>query len=105
MIREEIFPSPFFKSADLAERSLDLKIKSAAMETLKSPQGASERKLVLAFENHPKRLVCNRTNFDAISLLHGPNTEAWIGKSVELYATWTQFRGKETACVRVRRAS
>ena len=105
MTRDNIFPSPFFKSADLAERSLDLKIKSAEMQTLKSPQGVSERKLVLAFENHPKRLACNQTNFDVISLLHGPDTEAWIGKSVELYATWTQFRGKETACVRVRRAS
>src|SRR3954452_17422844 len=105
MTRDDIFPSPFFKAADLAEQSVDLKIKSAVVETLKSPQGVSERKLVIAFDRHPKRLVCNRTNFDAILLLHGPNTEAWIGKSVELYATRTQFCGKETACVRVRRAS
>jgi hypothetical protein len=103
MNRQGIFPSRFFRTADLPE-PLNLKIKSAEMEILKSPQGLSEKKLVLGFDSHPKLLACNITNYDSIAAIHGDDTDAWIGATIQLHKSVTFVRGKQTDCVRVRRA-
>jgi hypothetical protein len=103
MLRQDVFPSRFFKAGDLPEPQ-NLRIMTAQMETLRSPQGLTERKLVLTFEDHPKCLAVNRTNFDVVSQLHGSNTDNWIGKTVQLFATKTFVRGQEVDCVRVRAA-
>jgi hypothetical protein len=103
MLREEIFPSRYYKAPDLP-KPINAEIAAAAMTDLQSPQGLRERKLVLSFKGPTKRLVVNRTNFDAIAALYGHNTDGWIGKSIQLFATKTFVRGKETDCVRVRRA-
>src|SRR5262249_42200064 len=102
MLKDEVFESRFFKAANLT-KPVDATIGGASLETLKSQYG-TEKKLVLTFSDHPKRLVVNRTNFDVIAALHGSNTEAWIGKRLQIYAATAFVRGQETPCVRVRRA-
>jgi len=104
MLRNDVFPSRFVKASDLPKPK-SVKIKSAEMETLKTPQGLAERKLVLQFDGFEKCLATNRTNFDTIAALHGHDTNGWVGKPIELFASRTHVRGRETDCVRVRRAA
>jgi hypothetical protein len=102
MNRNDLFPSKYFKAADLNGKPIDLVIKSATVESLKNMQGANESKLVLGFVNQPKSLVCNRTNYDAIADLHGDETEGWSGKKIQLYPDKAHVGGKTVAAVRVR---
>ena len=104
MKRDDLFPSRYFKAADLGGKPLDLAIKSATIEALKNMQGANEDKLVLGFVGQKKLLVVNRTNFDAIADLHGEDTDGWTGQRITLYPDTARVGGKSVACVRVRGA-
>jgi len=103
MNRDELFPSKYFKAADLGGKPLTVTIKSAAVEALNNPNGGGQQdKLLLSFVNQPKRLVCNVTNFNSIADLHGDETDNWPGKRIELYATKASMGGKSFDAVRVR---
>jgi hypothetical protein len=103
MNRDELFPSKFFKAADLGGKPLTVTIKAAAVEVLNSPQGGGQQdKLLLSFVNQPKKLVCNVTNYNSISDLHGDETDNWPGKRIELYPTKASVGGKSFDAVRVR---
>lgn len=105
MKRDDLFPSRYFKAADLGGKPLDLAIKSAAIEALKNMQGANEDKLVLGFVGQKKLLVVNRTNFDAIADLHGEDTDGWVGQRIQLYPAKAHVGGKSVDAVRVRATS
>jgi hypothetical protein len=105
MKRDDLFPSRYFKAADLGGKPLDLVIKSAGIETLKNMQGTNEDKLVLGFVGQKKLLVTNRTNFDAIAELHGDETNGWINKRIQLYPDKAHVGGKSVDAVRVRATS
>jgi hypothetical protein len=102
MNRNDLFPSKYFKAADLNGKPIDLVIKSAAVETLKNMQGGNESKLVLGFINQPKCLVVNRTNYDAIANIHGDETDDWVGKKIQLYPDKAHVGGRTVDAVRVR---
>jgi hypothetical protein len=105
MKRDDLFPSKYFRAADLGGKPLDVVIKSAAVEEFKNMQGNKEDKLVLGFIGQKKSLVMNRTNYDSVAELHGEETDGWAGKRVQLYPTTTRIGGKPTDCVRVRATS
>ena len=100
--RNDLFPSKYFKAADLGGKSLVLAIKSCRVEKMQNTQGGTSDKLVLDFVNQSKGLVCNRTNYDAISEVHGDDSDGWPGKRVELYPDKTRVAGKTVDTVRVR---
>ena len=103
MNRDELFPSKYFKAADLGGKRLVVTIKSATVEALNSPNGGGQQdKLLVSFVNQPKRLVCNKTNYDTIADLHGDETDNWSGKRIELYPTKASMGGKSFDAVRVR---
>jgi len=105
MNREDVFPSRYFKAANLP-RPRNVTIVAAKMEEMKSPDGGeTQNRLVLHFSDEAKRLVVNATNFDVLAELFGGETEDWIGKTVQLYADKTRFGHKIVPCVRVRAAS
>ena len=64
MNRNDLFPSKYFKAADLGGKPITLVIKTASVEPMKNMQGGTDDKLVLGFINQAKSLVVNRTNFD-----------------------------------------
>jgi len=66
MKREEVFPSKYLKSPDLKGKPRIVTIESARYETLKGLDGKETQKIVLYFENVPKSLPLNATNFDAV---------------------------------------
>ena len=103
MTRDELFPSKYIKAADLGGKPLMVTIKSATVEALNNPNGGGQQdKLLLSFVNQPKKLVCNVTNYNSISDLHGDETDNWPGKRIELYPTKASVGGKSFDAVRVR---
>ena len=102
MNRNDLFPSKYFKAADLGGKPITLVIKTASVEPMKNMQGGTDDKLVLGFVNQAKSLVVNRTNYDAIADLHGDETDGWPGKRVELYPSKASVGGRSVDCVRVR---
>src|SRR5262245_45548337 len=106
MTRDEVFPSKYLKAADLKGKPRIVTIESAQYETLKGLDGKETQKIVLYFENVPKSLPLNATNFDAVCDSTGcPDTEDWPGKRIELYPTKTTMGGKLVDCIRIRRPS
>jgi hypothetical protein len=105
MKRDDLFPSKYFRAADLGGKPLDVAIKSTTVETLKNMQGNNEDKPVLNFVGQKKSLVLNRTNFDSVAELHGDETDEWVGKRIQLYPATTRVGGKLENCVRVRATS
>jgi hypothetical protein len=102
MNRNDLFPSKYFKAADLNGQPIVLTIKTATVETMKNMQGGSDEKLVLKFVNHKKALVVNRTNYDAIADGYGDETDGWLGEKVLLFPDKARVGGKTVDCVRVR---
>jgi hypothetical protein len=106
MRRDDVFPSKYLKAPDLKGKPRIVKIESAPYETLKGLDGKETRKIVLYFENVPKSLPLNATNFDAVCDATGfPDTEDWPGELIELYPTRTTMGGKTVDCIRIRRPS
>jgi hypothetical protein len=104
MKREDLFPSKYLKCADLKGRPHLVQIKHAAIETLKSPQGIEQRKVVLYFNSGKKSLPLNLTNFDSVAEIAGTDeTEQWAGMRIELYPTRTTMGGKIVDCIRIRK--
>jgi hypothetical protein len=106
MMRDEVFPSKYLKAADLKGKPRIVTIERAPYELLKGLDGKENQKIVLYFENVPKSLPLNATNFDAVCDATGfPDTEDWPGQQIELYPTKTTMGGKTVDCIRIRRPS
>jgi hypothetical protein len=106
MTRDEVFPSKYMKAADLKGKPRIVTIESARYETLKGLDGKETQKIVLYFENVPKSLPLNATNFDGVCDATGcPDTEDWPGQRIELYPTKTSMGGQQVDCIRIRRPS
>jgi hypothetical protein len=102
MNRNDLFPSKYFKAADLGGKPTTLVIKATSVEAMKNMNGGTDDKLVVTFVNQTKGLVVNRTNYDAIADLHGDETDNWAGQRVELYPSKASVGGRSVDCVRVR---
>jgi hypothetical protein len=102
MNRNDLFPSKYLKAGDLKGQPTTLTIKSANVAALKSMQGDTEDKLVLAFVELPKKLVCNRTNYDSIADLYGDETNAWPDKKIEAYPSKANLGRRSVDAIRVR---
>jgi hypothetical protein len=78
-------------------------IAGMGMETFRN-DGRDQDKLVISFKERIKSLVCNPTNYDAISDIAGTDeTENWPGVRLELFADKVQFRRELVNTVRVRK--
>lgn len=105
MKRNEVFQSKYLKPADLGGKPAIVKISAATYETLKSPEGKEQNKIVLAFAGTTKLLPLNMTNWDAVANIAGDDTDEWANKKIELYPTTTQMGSKTVECVRIRKPS
>jgi hypothetical protein len=102
MRRDDVFPSKYLKAADLNGKPITVKIGSAPLETLKSPDGKEQKKICLYFIGGKKVLPLNATNWDAVADICGDDTDTWPGNAIELYPTKTTLGGKTVDCVRIR---
>jgi hypothetical protein len=101
---DEAFPSKYLKaSIDLPDDGdMILTIRDVQMERL--GMGAeAEDKPVVYFNETPKGLVMNKTNWGTIAEVIGDDdTDTWEGRKIALYATEVEFQGKRSLGIRVR---
>jgi hypothetical protein len=96
------FPSKYISAADLP-KPIVREIVETNIETLKTRDGVSSKKIVVYFRGMSKSLVVNSTNFDSLAEVTGEfDSDNWPGHEIELFATTTQMGGKTVPCVRVR---
>ena len=95
----EAYPSKYLRAADLAGKPFVLTITGCEMQTY----GDGTTAPVIGFQGTDKMLGLNKTNAGTIAALYGDETEDWIGKPIEVFPTETDYQGKRTPCVRVRR--
>lgn len=98
----DLFPTRFVAAADLNGKSFTLTIRSVTLEDMQSHDQKTVTKPCLWFSNATKGMVLNKTNTMIIADLYGPETDAWTGKRITIYATKVRAFGKLEEAVRVR---
>lgn len=93
------FPSDNLKAADLGGQELPLVISHLTMEKF-----GDDVRPVVHFQGMQQRLVLNKTNSNTIASMYGPETDHWSGRQITLYPAWTDYQGKQVACIRVKPA-
>lgn len=101
MRKSDFFDSPYFTGRDLVDRQFEATIKRVEKEMVGN-EGERRSKAVLYFEEDPKGLVFNSTNWDTVEAAYGLDVEAWIGKRVILYGTEVQFKNQTVPGIRIR---
>jgi hypothetical protein len=103
MKKSDVFPSRYLKCDDLKGKPITVTIERAPLETLKSPDGKEQTKIVLYFRGAKKGLPLNVTNWDACADACGvDDTDGWPGHQIELHPDKTQMAGKTVDCIRIR---
>ena len=95
------FPTKYISAEDLDSKSWIMTISGVNVETI----GESDTKPVVHFANAQKGFPLNKTNARQISTILGADeTDAWVGRQIELFPTTTEFKGDIVTCIRVRPA-
>lgn len=96
----QAFPSKYLKASDLGDQTVTVKIADVKIEAVGKAQ---EVKPVAYFEGKTKGLVLNKTNSHKIAQIAGsPETEEWVGVTIAIYPTETEFGGESVECIRVK---
>lgn len=99
---DDIFASKYLKAIDLNGRTFKMTIARVTVEKFTERDGRDKVRPVVFFNGAHKGLLLNKTNAFSIGSAYGKNTDAWIGKALELYPDTTLFGGQPTPCIRVR---
>ena len=67
-------------------------------------QPGEPAKVVVWFSELPKPLALNQTNGQTLVRLFGDDTDQWISKQIEVFASTTSYQGRTVDCVRLRDA-
>ena len=98
---DQAFPSKYLKAADLNNRTSRLVIASIQIEEVGTAD-KPEKKPVVYLVGAQKGLVLGRFKAEAIAIVHGRETDAWIGKTIELYPATAAYKGKPVPAIGVR---
>lgn len=101
MKKSQAFPSKYLAAPDL-EQPIDVQIQGVGFETLQVPGQKPEEKTVVTFAGDTKSLILNVTNWNTIEAMHGPDSDAWVGKWVTAHADMCDFQGKRVPCIRIK---
>lgn len=96
------YGSRYLKARDLDGQDVTVRIQSAAEGPITSPDGKTDQRIVVGFDEFDKPFVLNKTNARSIAEIHGDNSDDWRGQLVTLYPTETPVAGVMTACIRIR---
>lgn len=101
MKMSEMFPSSFLGKEDL-QKPTTTTIRAVRLQEIKGEDG-NEMKTVIDFVGLEKSFICNKTNAFTLCDAYGPDSDNWIGKTVELYVDPSvAFGGKRVGGVRLR---
>ncbi len=95
---DQMYPSKWLKAGDLQGQTIPVIISRVMMEDVGDEAG----KPVAYFQGKEKGLVLNKTNAMSIGLVHGQETDGWVGKTIELFPAVVMFQGQNVPCIRVR---
>lgn len=94
----QMFPSKWLRAADLP-RVVTVKIASVDVQEMRQVDGSKAWKALIGFENKEKKLICNKTQAEALARLTGSEQFAeWIGHTVRL-APATAHNGRPTIAI------
>lgn len=96
------FPTRFITAGDLNGKSFVLTIKAFTLEEMQSHDNQKVVKPCLWFVGAQRGMVLNRTNSMIVAQLYSYETDNWIGKSVEIYATKVRAFGSMQDALRIR---
>ena len=94
--------SKYFRASDFTKEVIGT-IEKVESSEFKNDDGGTAVKPVLHFQDIPEALVLNKTNFSALSLMFGEDTNDWIGAKVALYPSRVDFKGRTMPTIKVRR--
>jgi hypothetical protein len=103
----DYFPKPeskFFRVADVVQE-MALTIKSVTPGKFTNDNGIEQVKPVIAFHEVPKSFVANKSNFGALALMLGDDSDGWVGAKIALCPAKTEFRGRMVDTIKVKRPS
>lgn len=92
----------FLFAFDLKGKDATVQIEKVFAGTVEGEKGRKSKKPVVKFRGSEKKLALNKTNGKIIAKLYGTDTDAWIGQSVTLFPTTTEFGGETVECIRIR---
>jgi hypothetical protein len=93
-----LFPSKYVAASDLPG---DVAVTIAKIEIEEVGQDKEPRP-VLYFYGKGKGMVLNKTNANRIKAMYGSEVNLWVGQSITLYPSETEFAGETVPCIRVR---
>lgn len=94
----DIYGSSFLKASDIKDRD-SVKVTIEKIEFVDLNDGT---KPLAHFKGKDKGLVLNKTNSQAIAAVFSPETNNWVGKSLELFVMPVNFNGQMVDSIRVR---
>lgn len=100
---DDVFSSNSLKAEDIDGREPTVIISKVEVKEFKNRDGSPQRKLVISFQGAKKTLVCNRTNAQRISFMHGKDYTQWTGKQITLFVDpFVQFGNEMTKAIRIK---
>ena len=94
--------SKYFRAGDFSKELIGT-IQGVDRAEFKNDDGSATAKPVLHFQDLPQALVLNKTNFTALSMMFGEDTNDWTGATVALYPAKTDFKGRIMPTIKIRR--
>lgn len=98
-----MFDSDWIRAWDLGGKDrvvTIVKVEAGELENHRAKK--KDRKPVVWFKGAKKPLALNKTNAKTIASMYGTDTTSWVGKTIAIYPTKTQFGNEEMDCIRVR---
>ena len=86
-----------------AGKDMVLTIASVQREMITGTGGKKEECPVCHWKEDQKPMIFNVVNMKTIAKMYGSDTDGWIGKRVQIYATTTKFGGDTVECLRIRK--
>lgn len=98
----KMYDSDWLHEYDLKADEVTVEITAVEAGELKT-QGGKKKAPVVRFKGADKALALNKTNGKSIAALYGNDTSDWIGKSVTLFRSTTQFGSDTVKCIRIKK--
>ena len=98
MKRQEVFPSPWLKGADINEPT-NVTIRRCSLEIVGEEK---TEKPVLWFHDLERGLILNVTNWKAIETLYGEESDSWQDEELVLFTKPVEAFGETHSAIRVR---
>jgi len=97
----DVFPSKYLKAEELDE-DVQVTISRVVLEELEQKDGKKQEKPVCYFEEGPKGLILNKTNWALIAKQHGDESDDWTGKKITLTTVDVDAFGDVVSAIRVK---